>query len=544
MAATKIRGITIELGADTTQLTKSFKDVSQALNVVDKNLKEVNKLLKLDPKNVELLSQKQQYLKDAVALTNKKLEEEKQMLKKLQEEEGEGRVSEAQKALQREIQATTIQLDKYKKELDETEDKENKTAEAEKKHQSVLEKLKEKIKDAGDKMTRFGEVMRGVKAAFELVSTGVSIAKKAYDEFVGSTVEMADSLMEQASVTGLSTDALQEYAYMAELVDTDVSTITGSMQKMIKNMSTASKGTGDAAKAFSKLGVAVTDDNGELRDANVVFQEAIAALSAMDNETEKNALAMQIFGKSAMELNPLMDAGADAIAEYREQAHEMGYVLSGETLEALGGVDDTMQVLNNQFTAVKQQIAVALLPIVEEITTAFLEWAKSVDWEKVGQVIKTVMEGIGKAINAVIPIIRTIIDWFGQIVTAIKNVFTTKWEWPHIKMPHFAITPKDWKLGDLFEGIIPKLTIDWYAKGMEGMVLDGPTIFGINNKGQLMGGGERGREVIIGENKLKSMLGGTSIVINVNEVNNPEATAQAVMNRLQLELDSERRSWL
>lgn len=543
MAATKIRGITIELGADTTQLTKAFKDTSKELNTVDKSLKDVNKLLKLDPKNVELLSQKQGYLTKAVELTQQKLEEEKKMLAELPSAD-DGSLTEQQKALQREIEATTLDLDKYQKELDETKDKSEKNVGVIGKIKDAFGKLKEKLGDVGDKLARFGEVMRGVKGAFDLVSTGINIAKSAYDQFVGSTVEMADSLMEQASVTGLSTDALQEYAYMAELVDTDVSTITGSMQKMIKNMSTASKGTGDAAKAFSKLGVAVTDDNGELRDANVVFQEAIAALSAMDNETEKNALAMQIFGKSAMELNPLMDAGADAIAEYREQAHEMGYVLSGETLEALGGVDDTMQVLNNQFTAVKQQIAVALLPIVEEITTAFLEWAKSVDWEKVGQVIKTVMQGIGKAINAVIPIIRTIIDWFGQIVTAIKNVFTTKWEWPHIKMPHFAITPKDWKLGDLFEGIIPKLTIDWYAKGMEGMVLDGPTIFGINNKGQLMGGGERGREVIIGENKLKSMLGGTSVVINVNEVNNPEATAQAVMNRLQLELDSERRSWL
>ena len=111
-------------------------------------------------------------------------------------------------------------------------------------------------------------------------------------------------------------------------------------------------------------------------------------------------------------------------------------------------------------------------------------------------------------------------------------------------MPHFAIKPKGWGIGDLLQGVIPKLSIDWYAKGMEGMVLDGATIFGINNKGQLMGGGERGREVIIGENKLKSMLGGANIVINVNEVNNPEATAEAVMNKLQISLQSEGRTWL
>ena len=455
----------------------------------------------------------------------------------------DGSMTEQQKALQREIEATSMQLNSYQKELQETNEVSKQGTSLTDKIKGKFQELGDKLSTVGDKLAKFGQVMQGVKAAFSLISTGVNVAKKAYEDFIGSTVTLADDLMVQADITGLSTDALQEYAYMAELVDTDVSTITGAMAKLTKNMATASKGTGDAYNAFEKLGVAITDENGELRDANTVFQEAIAALGNMDNETEANALAMQIMGKSAMELNPLINAGADAIEEYREQAHEMGYVIDNETLQALGGVDDTMQILKNQFDAVKNQIAVALLPYVEEITTAFLEWARSVDWEKVGQIIRKVMDGIAKAINAVIPIIKTLIDWFQKIAEAIHYVFTMKWEWPHIKLPHFSLTPKGWKAGDLFKGSIPKLSIDWYAKGMEGMVLDGATIFGINKNGQLMGGGERGREVIIGENKLKTMVGGSNIVINVNEVNNPEATAQAVMNRIQLALESEGRTW-
>ena len=542
MAATKIRGITIELGADTSKLTQAFKDVSKELSTVDKNLKDVNKLLKLDPKNVELLGQKQEYLNKAVELTQKKLEEEKKLLAEMPSA-ADGSLTEQQKALQREIEATTIQLDKYNKELEETKDKSDQQTGLVGKLKDKFGEFKDKLGDVGDKLSKFGLAMQGVKAGFEMVSGAVNMAVNAYKQFIGDTVTMADELMEQSVVTGLSTDALQEYAFMAELVDTDVSTITGSMAKMTKNMATASKGTGDAYNAFKKLGVAVTDESGELRDANVVFQEAITALGQMDNETEANALAMQIFGKSAMELNPLIDAGAEAIEEYRNQAHEMGYVLDTETLEALGGVDDTMQLLTNQFTAVKNEIAVAVLPIVQEITTAFLEWAQSVDWEKIGQIIKAVFDGIGAAIKAVIPIVKTIIEWFGKIVEAVKSIFTMKWQWPKIPLPHFGITPKGWRLKDLFSGTIPKLNIEWYAKGMEGMVLDGATIFGMNNKGQLMGGGERGREVIIGENKLKSMMGGTNIVINVNEANNAEATAEAVMNRIQMSLAAEGRTW-
>ena len=76
------------------------------------------------------------------------------------------------------------------------------------------------------------------------------------------------------------------------------------------------------------------------------------------------------------------------------------------------------------------------------------------------------------------------------------------------------------------------------------MVLDGRTIFGMNKNGQLMAGGEAGREIIIGENKLKNLLGsGTTYNIVINEANNPEATAQAVMNQLQLAVVTEGRTW-
>ena len=85
MAGTKIRGITIQLGADYTKVTEAFNKVSKELSGVDRSLKDVNKLLKLDPKNVELLSQKQGYLKEAIDLTTQKLAEEKKILSEIQE---------------------------------------------------------------------------------------------------------------------------------------------------------------------------------------------------------------------------------------------------------------------------------------------------------------------------------------------------------------------------------------------------------------------------------------------------------------------------
>lgn len=543
MANTKIRGITIELGADYKQVTDAFKQVSKELSGVDKSLKDVNKLLKLDPSNVELLSQKQKYLQDAIKLANDKLEEEQKMLDALPSS-ATGELTDEQMALAREIEATKIQLSDYEKQLADVESTTEGTTTATEQADKATDDYGKQADSTTNKLSKMGTIISGLRDGLDLFMGALKVGKQIYDEFIGDTVKLADDLMVQSQVTGLSTDALQEYAYMAELVDTDVDTITGSMTKMVKNMATATKGTGDAYNAFQKLGVAITNDNGEMRDQNDVFADVIQALGQMTNETERDALAMQIFGKSARELNPLIEAGADSIEEYRQQAHEMGYVLDGETLQALGNVDDTIQVLKNTFDTVKRQIATALLPIVEDITGAFVEWAQSVDWVAVGNTIKKVMETIANAVSKLKPVFDVVIDVIGWLLDKLHTLFTTKFEIPKIKLPHISVSPKGWKVSDLLVGSVPKLSIEWYKKGYDGMVLDGATIFGMNKNGQLMGGGEAGREIIIGEDKLASMLRGQMVInVTVNEANNAEATAQAVVNRMQLAVASEGRVW-
>lgn len=538
MATKKIRGITIELGADTSKVTAEFEKVSKELSSVDKSLKDVNKLLKLDPKNVELITQKQGYLADAIELTKKKIEEEKKIFEQLPKGPGE-ELTEQQKALQREIVATQKKLDDYQAEMEQLTSAQDNAARS-------ADNLGKQIEEAGEKTQKINlaGVLTGINQGLELVGKGAQFVKNSYDALIGDTVALADDLMTQSSVTGLSTDALQEYAYMAELVDTDVSTITGSLTKLTRNMDSATKGTGAAYEAFQKLGVDIYNTDGTLRDANDVFDEAIGKLGEVENQTERDALAMDLFGKSGQELNPIIDAGSDALEEFRQQAHETGYVLDGETLESLGNIDDSIQLLKNTMDTAKNQVATALMPIVAKITEAFVKWASSVDWVKVGETIGTVLEKIGKAIGVLIDIISKIVTAAKTAVDNIKGFFNQQWSLPKIKLPHPYISPRGWSIGDLLKGSIPSIGIDWYLKGYDGMVLDGRTIFGMNKNGQLMAGGEAGREIIIGENKLKNLLGsGTTYNIVINEANNPEATAQAVMNQLQLAVVTEGRTW-
>lgn len=542
MAGKKIRGITIELGADFTQVTDAFNKVSKDLSSTDSKLRDVNKLLKLDPSNVELLSQKQGYLKDAIEQTAQKLIEEKNMFDALPKGEGD-ELTEQQKALNREIEATAIQLQGYQSELATLEQKQNSASKSADQLEKEVGEAGKSAGEAGLSFQDFAGILTGINQGTELVKKVAQGLSDTYQQLIGDSVTLADDLLTQSSVTGLSTDQLQEYAYMAELVDTDVGTITGSLSKLTRNMDSATSGTGAAYEAFQQLGIDVTNTDGSMRSANDVFNEAIDKLGQVENQTERDALSMALFGRSGQELNPIIDAGSEALDEFRQQAYDMGYVLDNDTLQSLGSIDDNMQVLKNTFDTAKNQIAVALAPVVTDITNKFVEWATSVDWTEVGRVAKACFNTIGSAIKAVWPIIETLIKWIGKAIDIANDLFDGKWELPKIKLPHPYISPRGWKIGDLLKGSVPSIGIDWYAKGYDGLVLDGATIFGMNKNGEFMAGGERGREIIIGEDKLRSMMGGTVINVTVNEANNAEATAEAVMNRMNLAIATEGRVW-
>lgn len=543
MANTKIRGITIEISADTNPLIQDFKKVSGSLKDTEKYLGDINKLLKFNPQDVNLLNEKQKALAEAVSLTTNKLSDLRKIYDTLPKGEN-GELTEEQKKLQQEINVTQGTLEKYKKQVREV------TAELDSMGKET-DQVEKETKERGEETKTFGALLKAnlTRDAIKGLATGIVNLGKQMFEMGKETRAYADNVMTLSTQYGLTTDKIQEFQYMSELTDTSLETITGSMTKLTKNMQTATKGTGDAYARFEKLGISVTDTEGNLRSTDEVFAEAISRLGNVENATERDALAMNIFGKSAMDLNPLIAVGREGLADYRAEAHEMGYVLDTDTLESLGAVDDAMQRANKRLDAVKNQIGRYLAPIVAQITEAFAEWRMSVDWQQVGQVIKTTMEIIGKAIKGLIDIFKTVIDVGKKVADTLKDIFTGNFKFPHIPLPHFSIYPQGWKISDLLSGTIPSLKIDWYAKAMDkGIVLDGATIFGMNANGQLMGGGEKGREIIIGEKSLMNAIRNASghtwnVNIVVNESANAKATAFEVMNILELNVAQLERRW-
>lgn len=386
--ANNIKGITIQIGGDTTGLDKALKGVNGQAREAQNELKEVNKALKLDPTNVDLLEQKQRALASAVEATTKKLETLKDAQKQAADQLARGDIGQQQyDALSREIVKTEAELKKAK----DAQDKFNISA----------EQASAKLSAVGDKAQMVADKTRALStaAAGLVVAIGGAAVKSA---------AWADDLNTLSKQTGLTTEDLQKMQYASELVDVSVDDIAGSMSKMRRAM--ASDGKQDV---FAQLGVSVRDGTGALRDSSTVFYEVLDRLGKVGNETERDALAMEIFGRSADQLAGIIDDGGASLKALGEEAANLGLILDQDTLDAMNRVNDQIDRLKaqaqGQFAKAGAAALEALTPAIEGIVNALskvLEFIGNLNPEVIKVV--TIIAAIVAAISPVAAIIAKI----------------------------------------------------------------------------------------------------------------------------------------
>lgn len=418
-----IKGITIEIDGNVSPLQKALSSVNKDLKSTQQTLRAVDKALKLDPSNVDLLEKKQKSLQDAVKDTKEKLDLEKQALAQLKaQDDGSEEMARKQKELEREITQTEASLVGYQSELNATEDTLNGVSDTSEDAGDAQHDLADAAEEAGDAAEESGSGWTATKQILvDFAEAAVKAAIQAVKELAGAmkdavvdSAAYADEILTLSTTTSLSTETLQEFQYMSELVDVSLDTVTSSLTKLTKSMAAAKGGTGDAAEAFKTLGVSVVDSEGNLRKSEDVFYDIIDALGKIDNETERDVMSMSIFGKSAQELNPLIEAGTGAIKDFADEAHQVGYVLDDETLASLGAVDDSFQRMKTTMTATRNQIVSQMAPALADGGNQLLAFAQSVDWQAVGATI-------GKVVAVIVAYIPTIIEYVRQVYTFLQE---------------------------------------------------------------------------------------------------------------------------
>lgn len=388
---------------------QAISEIGSGMKVLDSEMRKVSSAYAQNADSVEALNAKNDVLERKISTQVEKIEYLKAALQQSAEKYGEADKRTMQ--WQTSLNNAEAELNNLNNQFDEN---------------------KQKIADSGKEMGNLGDVVNGLTSklgiqlpdgmkssmnamgsldaqslalagGFAAVAAAIVKVEKAMISMTKESAAFADNIITLSMQTGQSTQQLQEFAYASELIDVSVDTLQGSLRKLTNNMQDTMNGTGNAKASFEALGVSVTNADGSMRSANDVFYETIDALGQVKNETERDAMSMDIFGRSAQDLNPLIIQGSKTLKEYADEAHNVGYVLDDEALSALGAVDDAYQRLQKTQEGVKNQLSAEFAPYLEEfygdVTTMVKDGGKALKDSGIVDAFGMLLETVGDILN-------------------------------------------------------------------------------------------------------------------------------------------------
>lgn len=460
MASGRIKGITIEIGGDTTHLDKSLKTVDKSIRSTQADLRDVNKLLKFDPKNTELLKQKQELLGKAIKDTGDRLNTLKDAQKQM-DEAGVDKNSEQYKGLQREIIATEQNLKSLKKQQ---ADFGSVASQVLKVTGKEVQKLGEEIKNVGDSMTKkitapISAVGAASLAAFSQVDKGLDIVAKK----TGATGENLETLNSQAIdiaknlPTSFETagEAIGEVNTRFGLTGDALTDLSTKFVKFADINDTSITASVDAAqKALSAFGLGAEDAGAYLDTLTRVGQNTGISVDTLSSGLTKNATAFQEMGLSIDQAAVLMGqiemSGADtnavlgglskALKNASKDGVSMDKALADLEDSIKNGKSDTEGLAaayelfgksgDQVFNAIKsgslsfEDLGKAALDAGGAVEDTFAATKSPMEnfqtvlnnFLELGYEIgNAIMPAIQKAMDAIIPVIQTLVGWWESL---------------------------------------------------------------------------------------------------------------------------------
>lgn len=410
---------------------KNIERLSASMDVLDAEMRKVSAKYADNAESAELSAAKTDLLTQKISLQYDKIDN----LKAALEEAAENYGSNAVETLRWEKELNNAEAELYKlngqlkNNTEQIEDTTTATEDAEQSMGNLGDvvngltsklgiQLPDSMKQSMNAMGSLDASSLALAGGFAAVATAIVKAEKALISMTKEAASNADDLLTLASVTGTTTDSVQELNYMADLTDVSFDRIKDSLKETTNKMQEAATGTGDAYEAYKRLKVEITNTDGSLRSAQDVFYDTIDALGEMKNKTERDALAMDLMSESAQELNPLIELGSEKMQEYAQEAHDMGYVLDNDALKSLQGVDDAYSRLQKTQEGVKNQLAVEFAPYLEEFYGDATQGVKDL-----GKAIKDsgIVDAFGMLLETVGDILNPMSDLSGNRVPALTN---------------------------------------------------------------------------------------------------------------------------
>ena len=194
-------------------------------------------------------------------------------------------------------------------------------------------------------------------------------------EMVDKTMEVASAAVDAGQRIGVTTEAIQELGYAADTSGASSEELQMGLQHLAAGLQEAHKGTGPAVDAFRRLGVSMSEVRGKSPDE--VLMVLADHFARLPDGMVKATAAQELFGRGGARLIPLLDKGAEGIAEVRKEARELGVVIDDKTAHSFKDLEDAQTRVKASLTGLRNEAAIAVLPVITEMADGLFQWVKA-----------------------------------------------------------------------------------------------------------------------------------------------------------------------
>lgn len=185
--------------------------------------------------------------------------------------------------------------------------------------------------------------------------------------------QINDAINDNAEKANMSTKQYQKWAFVMQMAGSDASALRGQINQLNQRLKGADSGSESAISGFNRLGISVYDANGEFRDSTELFEEAITKLQKIDNTTTRAAIAAQIFGRNASELNGVLNLSSADMDKLVRAQNALGLAATSNAIKLAGAYNDAKDVLTATMNAMKTTVSEGILPILTKLIQAIIK---------------------------------------------------------------------------------------------------------------------------------------------------------------------------
>lgn len=291
-------------------------------------------------------------------------------------------------------------------------------------------------KEAGEKSgssfaSGFKKAAAAGAATVAAVGAAATAAAVSFVNAAKDTAAYGDSIDKMSQKLGLSSEAYQEWDYVLKLAGTEMSSMSTGLKTLTNKLGEAASGSEECQEMFAQLGISMDDIQTMTREE--LFEKAIYGFQAMEESTERAALANKLFGKSGQELTPLFNQTTEATKAQIEQAHKYGLVLSDEAVSASAGFQDSLTKLEGTMSGLKNRFMAEMLPGITDISDGFADLFAGVDGggakmkKGLASILNAFKENLPQVLQvitgAVSAIVEALPDLAKQILAALPDIF-------------------------------------------------------------------------------------------------------------------------